>query len=322
MADETPDISFKKQLPICIRYFNTTSYGIQEKFFRFIDVVDVSGENIARTILQELDRLNLDISYCRSQAYDGVSNLSGKFKGFQVCIAKVQLLAIYSHCANHRLNLAISKACSVANIRNAIGVISSVSNFFRESAGRIHKLETEVQDKLYLLKKGKHALKKMCRTRWVEKHDAVLTFLDTLPSPSVVLGTISESFESRVRNVFSFLHAIQSSEFSFSVVVLAEVLGLTLPLARKLQPEYMDVLEAMYLVEATLESLREQHYKSTDTFKKIFKESEKLAMEMGTQINKPRITNLQKNRSNFNSQTVEEYYRTAVNLPFMDLIIN
>ncbi|KAJ8884866.1 hypothetical protein PR048_011062 [Dryococelus australis] len=44
-------------------------------------------------------------------------------------------------------------------------------------------------------------------------------------------------------------------------------------------------------------------------------------MEMGTQINKPRTTNLQKNRSNFNSQTVEEYYRTSLYLPFMDIII-
>ncbi|KAJ8871752.1 hypothetical protein PR048_028089 [Dryococelus australis] len=34
------------------------------------------------------------------------------------------------------------------------------------------------------------------------------------------------------------------------------------------------------------------------------------------------ITNLQKNRSNFNLQTVEEYYRTAVYLPSMDFIIN
>ncbi|KAJ8873201.1 hypothetical protein PR048_026834 [Dryococelus australis] len=43
---------------------------------------------------------------------------------------------------------------------------------------------------------------------------------------------------------------------------------------------------------------------------------------MVTQINKPRTTNLQKNRSNFNSQTVKEHYRIAVYLPFMDFIIN
>ncbi|KAJ8890547.1 hypothetical protein PR048_010056 [Dryococelus australis] len=118
-----------------------------------------------------------------------------------------------------------------------------------------------------------------------------------------------------------FLKKIKSSEFLVSVVVLAEVYGLTLPLARKLQAEYMDVLEAMKFVEATLASLREQRHKSTDTFMKIFKESKKLATEMG-QINKARTPNLQKNRSNFNSQTVEEYYRTAVYLLFTDFIIN
>ncbi|KAJ8876994.1 hypothetical protein PR048_021446 [Dryococelus australis] len=179
MVDETTEIPIKEQLAICIRYFDTISYEIQEKFFKFIDVVDVSGKNIAHTILQELDRLNLDISYCRE--------------------------------------------------------------------------------------------------------------------------TISESSESRGSNAFSFLHAVQSSEILVSVVVLAEVFGLTLSLARKLQAEYMDVLEAMKLAKATLSSLREQRYKSADTFKKIFKESEK---------------------SNFNLQTVEKYYRNAVYLTFMDFIIN
>ncbi|KAJ8879046.1 hypothetical protein PR048_019652 [Dryococelus australis] len=248
MADETTGISIKEQLAICIRYFDTTSYEIQEKCFKFIGVVDVSGENIASTILQ--DRLNLDISYYRGQAYDGGSNMSGKFKGVQ----------------------------------------------------------------------------KMCETRWVEKHDAVLTFIDTLPCLYVVLETISEFSESRglrsTRKAFSFLHAIQSSEFLVSMVVLAEVVGLTPPLARKLQAWYMDVLETIKLVEATLGSLREKRYKSTDIFKKIFKESEKLSMEMGPQINKPSTTNLQKNRSKLNSQTVEEYYHTAEYVPFMDFIIN
>ncbi|KAJ8880327.1 hypothetical protein PR048_016794 [Dryococelus australis] len=110
----------------------------------------------------------------------------------------------------------------------------------------------------------------MRETRWVEKHDAVLTFLDTLSCLPVVLETISESSESRGSNTFSFLHATPSSEFLVSVVVLAEVFGLTLALARKLQAEYLDVLEAMKLVEATLASLIEQRYKSTDTFKKMF----------------------------------------------------
>ncbi|KAJ8895783.1 hypothetical protein PR048_001121 [Dryococelus australis] len=230
MVDESTDISIKEQLAFCIRYFNTTSYEIQEKFFKFIDVVDVSGKTL--------------LAFCTT--YDRGSNMSGKFKGVQVHIAKVQPLAIYSHCENHRLNLGITGGGG------------------GETLGRCAK-----QDRL-------------------KKHDAVLTFLDKLPCLPVVLENISESSESRGSNAFSFLHAIQSSKVLFNVVVLAEVFGLTLPLAWKLQAEYMDVLEAVKLMEATLASLREQRYKSTDTIKEIFKVSEKLAMEMGTQINKPR----------------------------------
>ncbi|KAJ8896481.1 hypothetical protein PR048_001825 [Dryococelus australis] len=210
MADETTYISIKEQPASCIRYFDTTSYEIKETFFKFIDVVVVSGENIAHTILQELNRLNLDISYCHGQAYDRGSNMSGKFKGVQEHIEKGQPLAIYSHCENHRPNLTISKACSVASIRNAIG--------------------------------------RMCETRWDENHDTVLTFFDTLPCLPVVLETISESCESRGSNVFSFLHAIQSSEFLVSVMVLAEVFWTKSSLGSELKAEYMDVLEAMKLI--------------------------------------------------------------------------
>lgn len=94
------------------------------------------------------------------------------------------------------------------------------------------------------------------------------------------------------------MHSILSSEFLISVVVQAVVLGVTLPLARKLQAEYMDVLKATQLVEATIQSLQEKRDNSTDTFKKLCKQSANLAEEMGTDIQKPRTTAQQKNRSN------------------------
>ncbi|KAJ8882694.1 hypothetical protein PR048_014506 [Dryococelus australis] len=136
MADKTTDISVQEQLAICMRYCDTTTYEILDKFFKFIDVVDATEKNIARAIFPKLEKLNLDISYFRGQA-----------NGAQVCVARVQPLAFYSHCASH------NKACTVASIRNAVGVISSVANFFRESVGRIHKLEEEMQDGLPQLKK-------------------------------------------------------------------------------------------------------------------------------------------------------------------------
>lgn len=60
------------------------------------------------------------------------------------------------------------------------------------------------------------------------------------------------------------MYSILSSEFLISAVVLTETLGVTLPLACKLQAEYMDVLKATQLVEATTKykvykKTRQQH---------------------------------------------------------------
>jgi len=59
--------------------------------------------------------------------------MSSKFNG---CATKVRGLypeAIYVHCANHNLNLAITHACKIPSIRNCIGTIKEVVNLFRLS---------------------------------------------------------------------------------------------------------------------------------------------------------------------------------------------
>ncbi|KAG8176752.1 hypothetical protein JTE90_003383 [Oedothorax gibbosus] len=94
------------------------------------EVEDLTGGGLCKVVLVELQNPCLDISNCRGQAFDGGSNTSGKYQGLQARIAKIQPLAIYSHCANHRLNLVISKASSTPSIRNAVGGISSVAIFF------------------------------------------------------------------------------------------------------------------------------------------------------------------------------------------------
>ncbi|CAG9822034.1 unnamed protein product [Phaedon cochleariae] len=319
IADETTDMSTKEQLSICVRYFDKSTFEIKEDFIMFIDVVDLSGENIASKILEALKNLDIDISDCRGQAYDGGSNMSGKFQGAQARIMKLQPLAAYSHCANHRLNLVISKACTIPSIRNAIGVVSSVANFFRESAKRLYALEDEMNEDL---KKGKHAVKKMCETRWIERHDAVLTFLDSLLSLHTVLQTMANTNEVAGTKAFSLLHSIVSTEFIVSLVVLEAVMNLTLPLARKLQAEYIDVLKAMVLVDATLKSIEEQRTKSKECFKKLFDKACNLALKMGTELKKPRIVGIQRNRSNVEAETTEEYFRLSIFLPFLDFLIS
>ena len=52
------------------------------------------------------------------QGYDGAANMSGKHKGAKAIIQQKYPLAVYFHCKDHSLNLALVHSSSDANIRN------------------------------------------------------------------------------------------------------------------------------------------------------------------------------------------------------------
>ncbi len=80
-------------------------------------------------------------------------------------------LALYTHCSSHRLNLAVVSSLKESNVRNMIGVLNRVSIFFSAHPKRQRKLE-EAIDKTQPEAKV-HKLKDLCRTRWIERIDAL-----------------------------------------------------------------------------------------------------------------------------------------------------
>ena len=91
-------------------------------------------------------------------------------------IRKTFPLALYSHCAAHSFNLAVSSACKVAAIRNALGTLENVHTFFVYPKRQL-ALQNAIEE-IEELKEGRlRKLKKFCQTRWVEQHESVETFL-------------------------------------------------------------------------------------------------------------------------------------------------
>ena len=63
---------------MCLRYVDTDLL-VHEDFMGLYEATSTTGENIARVILDILFRLNLPILGLRGQAYDGASNMMGKW---------------------------------------------------------------------------------------------------------------------------------------------------------------------------------------------------------------------------------------------------
>ncbi|GJQ73386.1 hypothetical protein Trydic_g20013 [Trypoxylus dichotomus] len=83
LLDCTPDLSHQEQLSFVIRFVRTEnnasatkhkSVGVTEHFLEFLDVKSTTGKNLTDVLLEELDKIGLEIKDCRSQGYDNGSN--------------------------------------------------------------------------------------------------------------------------------------------------------------------------------------------------------------------------------------------------------
>jgi len=85
-------------------------------------------------------------------------------------------LATYTPCCSPVLNLVVSGASQLPSIRNALSTVGSVCMFISRSAQRAAILRKFGQTGTR--RKSKFIL--LCATRWVERHDSVVTFVELL----------------------------------------------------------------------------------------------------------------------------------------------
>lgn len=134
-ADEVTDCSNIEQLAIVIRTVGTGG-TIRERLIEYIDLDNLTGSCIASSIMDCLERHGISIKDCRAQTYDGANNMSGKVNGVQALVKEKQPLALFTHCASHRLNLALNSTNKVQEFRVLMGNIKRLGLFFKYSPKR------------------------------------------------------------------------------------------------------------------------------------------------------------------------------------------
>ena len=188
IADEVTDCSNKEQLSLVLRYVDRESNQIREDLVAFIECdTGVSGRDLANKMLSFLRSHRVDLTKLRGQAYDGAGCMSGKINGAAALISKEYPLALYLHCASHCLNLVVVKSLDETNVRNMMGVVNKVWIFFSAHPKRQRKLEEAIETTQPESKIKK--LKDLCRTRWVQRIDALDRF--QLLHPSIVQCTVT-----------------------------------------------------------------------------------------------------------------------------------
>ena len=324
IADEVTDCSNKEQLCLAIRYVNPDNYTIHEDLVTFIECDDgITGQAVAEKILNFLKR-HLDPSKLRGQAYDGAGNMSGKTKGAAARISSEFPLAHYSHCASHCLNLAIVNSFDEVNIRNMIGIVNRVSIYFSAHPKRQRKLEESIEKTQ--LESNIHKLKDLCRTRWIERIDALNRFQNLYPSivacmESIKLEGGGKWSSDSITDASTLLLAITTTGFVCALVVTVKCLQYLLGLTRSLQAEAKDIVAAVGEVNNVIMTFKDVRRNIDMYHREWFDEVEKMCEDVGTEATMPRLCARQVYRSSTPATNSCEYYRRVISVPLLDHLL-
>ena len=113
-------------MSFCPRYVNDDG-NICEYFLKFIHYKSgLTGKVLYKKVTEALTSFGLDLQNCRDQGFDGAGAVSGDVNGLSALILRENSKALYTHCASHRLNLAIGTSCKVPSVRNLMDVIKDI----------------------------------------------------------------------------------------------------------------------------------------------------------------------------------------------------
>ena len=114
------------------------------------------------------------------------------------------------------------------------------------------------------------------------------------------------------------LHAVTAFEFIIGFLIIYQYLSHLAGISVKLQSTTLDILQEVDQVKHFYKRTRES---IQEGFINIYEQAERLGTAVNVQPSKPRTCIRQRNRPNAEAETVEEWYRVNVAVPFLDHII-
>ena len=179
MADECTDVSNKEQFVICIRWVDNTLTS-HEDVIGLYNVETIDACTLFSTIEDVLLRMNLTVSQCRGQCYDGASNMVGCRKGVATQLARKEKRAVLTHCYGHALNLAVGDSMKQSKVcKDALDTAFEISKLIRYSPKRNAVFDRIKVENLTEEHVGSSiGIRAMCPTRWTVRGDAVESIIE------------------------------------------------------------------------------------------------------------------------------------------------
>ena len=253
MADEVTDASNREQVVICIRWVDE-EFQAHEEFIGLHKVDSIAANVLVSVLKDTLLRLNLKITQCRGQCYDGASNMSGTKSGVAMQIATAESRAVYMHCYGHALNLAVGDTVQQSKLlRDTLDTTGEISKLLKYSPchdSLFEKLKSEIAP-------NQPGFRTLCPTRWTVKESSLesviknYVVLQQLWEEAKGIASDSES-HSRINGVQA---QMERFEYLFVLVLGECVLKHTDNLSKNLQSPSLSAAEGQKIAEITRKTM-------------------------------------------------------------------
>ena len=122
--------------------------------------------------------LDIDLSLCRGQCYDGASNMSGTRNGVATQISSIEKRAIYIHCYAHSLNLAVGSTIKQSKLfceaQEVAIEICKLIKFSPKKEATFNSIKEQITHE-----DGKSVgIRTFCPTRWTVRGNSVGSILE------------------------------------------------------------------------------------------------------------------------------------------------
>ena len=258
MADETMDKSNREQVVICIRWVDN-NLEAHEEFMGLYQVDSIDAKTITAVILDTLLRMDLPISKCRGQCYDGCSKMTGARTGVATNIKSQEPRCLFTHCYGHALNLACSdsvKGCK--RMKNALDTTHEITKLIKLSPKRDTKLENLRKNAYVTLPSAsKSGIRLLCPTRWTVRADAMSSIMENYAVLFELWNWSTDNVSdtemtARIRGMEAFMHKF---DFFYGLHLGHKLLRYADNLSTQLQKPALSAAEGQKLAAMTTDAL-------------------------------------------------------------------
>lgn len=271
MADECTDSSNKEQFTLCIRWVDKSLVD-HEDFIGLYEVPSIQSDILVAAIKDVLLRMNLTLSNCRGQCYDGAANMTGSRNGVAVQLREEESRAVLTHCYGHALNLAVGDTLKQSKVcRDAMDVGFEISKLIRFSPKRSAALERIKLETGETQRDSNPGIRAFCPTRWTVRADAIDSILSNysdlnkLWEECLGAGKLDPDVKSRIIGVQS---QMSSYNLLFGFHLCLAILRLTDNLSRTLQKQTLSAADGQSVASLTVQTL--ESMRSDDAFRLFY----------------------------------------------------